>query len=64
MSTTAFTTVNGTTPSVIDEAVLTDFDTRPGFNLNFTTSSGTAKLGWIMAIKDSSSGTNRRRNVT
>ena len=63
-STTAFTTVNGTTPSVIDEAVLTDFDTRPGFDLNFTTSSGTAKLGWIMAIKDSSSGTNRRRNVT
>jgi hypothetical protein len=63
-STTAFTTVNGTTPSVIDEAVITDFDTRPGFNLNFTTSSGTAKLGWIMAIKDSSSGTNRRRNVT
>jgi len=60
-STTAFTTVNGTTPSVIDEAVLTNFDTRPGFNLNFTTSSGTAKLGWIMAIKDSSSGKNRRR---
>jgi hypothetical protein len=64
VSTTAFTTVDGTTPSVIDEAVITDFDTRPGFNLNFTTSSGTAKLGWIMAIKDSSSGTNRRRNVT
>lgn len=64
MSTSAFTTVNGTTPSVIDEAVLTNFDTRPGFNLNFTTSSGTAKLGWIMAIKDSSSGTNRRRGVT
>ena len=63
-STTAFTTVNANTPSVIDEAVLTDFDTRPGFNLNFTTSSGTAKLGWIMAIKDSSSGTNRRRRVT
>jgi hypothetical protein len=60
-STTAFTTVNGTTPSVIDEAVLTNFDTRPGFNLNFTTSSGTAKLGWIIAIKDSSSGANRRR---
>ena len=64
MSTTAFTTVNGTTPSVIDEAVITDFDTRPGFNLNFTTSSGTAKLGWMMAFKDDTSGVNRRRRVT
>ena len=64
ISTSIFATVNGTTPSIIDQSSLTDFDTRPGFNLNFTTSSGTAKLGWIMAIKDSSSGTNRRRNVT
>jgi hypothetical protein len=59
-----FVAVDATTPSIIDEAVITDFDTRPGFNLNFTTSSGTAKLGWMMAIKDSSSGTNRRRIVT
>jgi len=59
-----FATVDSNTPSVIDRADLTNFDTRPGFNLNFTTSSGSAKLGWIMAIKDSSSGTNRRRNVT
>jgi hypothetical protein len=64
ISTSIFSTVNGTTPSIIDQSSLTDFDTRPGFNLNFTTSSGTAKLGWIMAIKDSSSGTNRRRNPT
>ena len=34
----------------------------PGFNLNFTTSSGTAKLGWIMAIKENQpDGANRRR---
>jgi len=57
-----FATVDGTTPSIIDRSSLTDFDTRPGFNLNFTTSSGTAKLGWIMAIKDNyPSGSNRRR---
>jgi hypothetical protein len=58
-----FATVDSNTPSVIDRADLIDFDTRPGFNLNFTTSSGSAKLGWIMAIKDSSSGTNRRRGI-
>ena len=64
MSSSIFAAVDATTPSIIDEAVITDFDTRPGFNMNFTTSSGTAKLGWMMAFKDSSSGTNRRRIVT
>jgi len=62
ISTSLFATVDGTTPSIIDQASLTDFDTRPGFNLNFTTSSGTAKLGWIMAIKENQpDGANRRR---
>lgn len=62
ITTSLFATVNGATPSIIDQASLTNFDTRPGFNLNFTTSSGTAKLGWIMAIKDNyPSGANRRR---
>ena len=64
MSSSIFVAVDATTPSIIDEAVITDFDTRPGFNLNFTTSSGSAKLGWIMAFKDDTSGTNRRRRVT
>ena len=64
MSSSMFVAVDATTPSIIDEAVITDFDTRPGFNLNFTTSSGNAKLGWIMALTDSSSGTNRRRIPT
>lgn len=64
MSSSIFVAVDATTPSIIDEAVITDFDTRPGFNLNFTTSSGSAKLGWIMAFKDDKSGTNRRRRVT
>jgi hypothetical protein len=65
ISTSLFTTVDSLTPSIIDQAALTDFDTRPGFNLNFATSSGTAKLGWILAIKESeSSGANRRRIIS
>jgi hypothetical protein len=36
---------------------LTDFDSRPGFNLNFTLVSGTPKRGWALAIADE----NKRR---
>jgi hypothetical protein len=52
------------TPSDIVEASLVDYDTNPGFTLNYTTANASARKGWILAIKDSSSGTNRRRIVT
>lgn len=55
------TNVSGATPSNLVVANITNFDTRPGFNLNYTTSNASARLGWICAIKDFDA--NRRRVI-
>ena len=39
-------------PSDLVQAYLEDFDSRPGYELNFTTVDATARLGWIMAFKN------------
>lgn len=51
--------VSGATPSNLVVGDMTNFDTRPGFNLNYTTSNASARLGWILAVKDFDA--NRRR---
>ena len=52
---------SGGTPSSLDVALLTDFDTRPGFNLNFTTASGSSRKGWILAFKNTDNANEARR---
>lgn len=56
---------SGGTPSSLDVAVLTDYDTRPGYNLNFTTASGSSRKGWILAVKntDDANQGRRRKNI-
>lgn len=55
---------SGDTPSHIVEASLVDYDTRPGFTLNYTLADGSARKGWLLAIEDTYSGANRRRKPT
>lgn len=49
------------TPSSLDVAVLTDFDGRNGYNLNFTTASGSSRKGFILAVKDTDNANQGRR---
>ena len=49
------------TPSSVDVAILTDFDGRNGYNLNFTTASGSSKKGFILAMKDTDDANQGRR---
>jgi hypothetical protein len=49
------------TPSSIDVASLTDFDARYGYNLNFTTASGSSRKGWILAVKNTDDANQGRR---
>ncbi|CAK0760118.1 hypothetical protein CCP3SC1AL1_2730002 [Gammaproteobacteria bacterium] len=49
------------TPSNVDIASLTDFDGRNGFNLNFTTASGSSKKGFILSMKDTDNANQGRR---
>lgn len=53
------------TPSSIDVASLTDFDSRNGYNLNYTTASGSSRKGWILAVKntDDANQGRRRKNI-
>jgi hypothetical protein len=52
----------GGTPVTLERAKLTDFTTYNGYNLNFTTTSGTARRGWVVAFKaNEASDANRRR---
>lgn len=39
-------------PSNLVRSYLVDFDTRPGYQLSFTTVDASARLGWIMAFKN------------
>jgi hypothetical protein len=49
------------TPSSIDVASMTDFDARNGYNLNFTTASGSSRKGWILAMKNTDDANQGRR---
>jgi hypothetical protein len=49
------------TPSSIDVASMTDFDARYGYNLNFTTASGSSRKGWILAMKNTDDANQGRR---
>ncbi len=48
-------------PSSIEVASLTDFDARNGFNLNYTTASGSSRKGWILAVKNTDNANQGRR---
>ncbi len=61
ISTDLVVSVNGVTPSVILQAAASNYDSRPGYNLNFEVSNASARLGWMMAIKDFDA--NRRRGI-
>lgn len=52
---------SASTPSSVDVASLTDFDSRNGYNLNFTTASGSSRKGWILAIKNTDNANQGRR---
>lgn len=49
------------TPSSVDVASMTDFDSRYGYNLNFTTASGSSRKGWILAMKNTDNANQGRR---
>jgi len=44
---------------------MTDFDSRNGYNLNYTTASGSSRKGWILAVKntDDANQGRRRKNL-
>ena len=49
------------TPSDLVEASLVDFDTRPGFTINYTTADASARKGWILAFKNTDNANEARR---
>lgn len=52
----------GGNPVFLEQSRLTDFDTRQGFNINTTASSGTARRGFVLAFENNeSTSANRRR---
>jgi hypothetical protein len=54
---------SGDTPSDLVEASLVDFDTRPGFTLNYTTANATARKGWILAFENTDNANEARRRT-
>jgi hypothetical protein len=46
-------------PTTLVKAKVNNFDSYPGFNLNYDTANATARKGWILAFKDNE---NRRRD--
>ena len=45
------------------EASLVDFDTRPGFTLNYTLANATARKGWILAFENTDNANEARRRT-
>jgi len=43
---------------------ITDFDTRPGFNINYTTASSSVCRGWVLGFADTSRRRRRGSNVS
>jgi hypothetical protein len=60
MASTLIHTSSGTGATYL-RGSLSDFDTRNGFNLNFTTVDATARKGWILAFKDTDNANQGRR---
>lgn len=54
---------SGDTPSDIVEASLVDFDSRPGFSINYTTANATARKGWILAFENTDNANEARRRT-
>lgn len=52
---------SGDTPSDIVEASLVNFDTRPGFTINYTLADASARKGWILAFKNTDNANEARR---
>ena len=54
MSSAMITTARSATgtPSNLVQGYLTDFDSRPGFEISYNTVDATARLGWTMAFKN------------
>jgi hypothetical protein len=47
-------------PTDLVQAYLDDFDSRPGYELNFVTVDASARIGWIMAFKNQAIARRRR----
>jgi hypothetical protein len=54
---------SGESPSDIVEASLVDFDTRPGFTLNYTLANASARKGWILAFENTDNANQARRRT-
>ena len=54
---------SGDTPSDLVEASLVNFDSRPGFTLNYTLANASARKGWILAFKDTDNANEARRRT-
>jgi hypothetical protein len=54
---------SGDTPSDLVEASLVNFDTRPGFTLNYTLANASARKGWILAFKNTDNANQARRRT-
>lgn len=54
MSSTMITTARSSAGTPVDlvQGYLTDFDSRPGFQISYNTVDATARLGWAMAFKN------------
>ena len=54
---------SGDTPSDLVVASLVDFDSRPGFSINYTTANATARKGWILAFENTDNANEARRRT-
>jgi hypothetical protein len=54
---------SGDTPSDLVEASLVNFDTRPGFTLNYTLANASARKGWILAFENTDNANQARRRT-
>ena len=54
---------SGESPSDIVEASLVNFDTRPGFTLNYTLANASARKGWILAFENTDNANQARRRT-
>jgi hypothetical protein len=54
---------SGDTPSNLVDANLVDFDSRPGFTLDYTLANASARKGWILAFENTENANEARRRV-
>ena len=62
MSSPIYSAIYGTSGSAseIVDGVVNNFDSYPGFKVNYSTANATARKGWFLAFKDNE---NRRRDA-